>query len=60
MESAGYKTIFTLDEKIHAGWNYHQWEDAADFPKYQYYRFYSMVEGGCAINEVTFVGVETI
>ena len=59
-EQQGYETIFTLDEKIHAGWNYHKWDNPADFPKYRYYRFYSQINGGCAINEVTFVGVETI
>jgi hypothetical protein len=60
LQNNGYETIFTLDENIHAGWNYHKWDNAADFPKYQFYRFFSQTDGGCAINEVTFVGVETI
>jgi hypothetical protein len=46
-----------MDENMHSGWNYHKWEDAADYPTYRYYRFYSANKGGCKINEITFTGV---
>jgi hypothetical protein len=49
-----------MDEKMHSGWNYFNWEDAADYPKFRYYRFYSRVQGGCEINEIIFTGVQTI
>ena len=26
--------LFAMDENIHDGWNYHNWENAADYPKY--------------------------
>jgi len=34
-----YTTLFTVDENLHTGWNYYKWEDAADYPKYRFYRF---------------------
>jgi hypothetical protein len=49
-----------MDEKMHSGWNYFKWEDAADYPKYRYYRFYARTNGGCEINEIIFTGVSTI
>jgi len=54
-----YTDLFTLDEALHEGWNYHKWEDG-DKPKYRFYRFYGTVLGSCKINEITFTGVETI
>jgi hypothetical protein len=45
---------------LHAGWNYNKWENAEEYPAYQYYRFHGNVAGGCKFNEITFVGVETI
>jgi hypothetical protein len=27
-EKTGYNTIFTVDENLHAGWNYARWEEA--------------------------------
>jgi hypothetical protein len=55
-----YTTLFQMDDNLHEGWNYHQWPKAADQPKYRYYRFYAEATGACAINEITFTGVETI
>jgi len=52
--------LFTVDENLHSGWNYHKWETSEDYPKYRFYRFYGPSTGACAINEVTFTGVETI
>jgi len=49
-----------MDNNLHEGWNYFKWEDAADQPKYRYYRFYAEEQGACAINEIAFTGVETI
>jgi hypothetical protein len=49
-----------MDENLHTGWNYHMWETSTDYPKYRYYRFYGASAGACAINEITFTGVETI
>jgi len=49
-----------MDENLHEGWNYFKWEDAAQQPKYRYYRFYANKKGACAINEITLTGIETI
>lgn len=59
-EDSEYVTLFTVTETAHAGWNYYKWEDSAEYPKYRYYRFHSTNQGGCKINEITFVGVETM
>jgi hypothetical protein len=52
--------LFTVDENVHEGWNYYQWEDAASQPKYQFYRLYSTVNKGCDVSELKMSGVETI
>jgi len=52
--------IFTADINVHEGWNKKEWEDAADYPKYRYYRFFSTQSFGCNMREVKFRGVETI
>jgi len=49
-----------MDENLHEGWNYYKWETASEQPKYRFYRFYAQAQGACAINEITFTGVETI
>jgi len=55
-----YTDIFTMDENVHEGWNYHKWEDPADYPRYRYYRFYGTKSGSCRINEIKATGVETV
>ena len=55
-----WQTIFTMDQNVHAGWNYHEWTLPADYPKYRFYRFYSPNSGGCSVNELVLRGVETI
>jgi len=55
-----FTTLFTVDENLHSGWNYHMWESADEYPKYRFYRFYGTSSDACAINEITFTGVETI
>jgi len=59
-DNSAFTTLFTVDENLHNGWNYYKWETANDYPKYRYYRFYGNSTGACAINEITFTGVETI
>jgi hypothetical protein len=49
-----------MDENIHEGWNYHKWEDPAEYPKYRFYRFYGTKPGSCVINEIKATGVETV
>ena len=58
-DGVSYVDLFTMDEKLHEGWNYFKWEDG-DQPKYRFYRFYAEKRGACKINEITFTGVETI
>jgi hypothetical protein len=52
--------LFTVDESVHEGWNYHAWEDPADYPKYRFYKFSGTKTGSCLINEIKITGVETI
>jgi hypothetical protein len=53
-----FTNIFKVDENLHSGWNYYNWENADEY--YRYYRFHGNSPGACAINEITFKGVETI
>lgn len=55
-----FTTLFTVDANLHSGWNYYNWEDPNDYPKYRFYRFFGSSSGACSINEITFTGVETI
>lgn len=55
-----YTDLFTMDENVHEGWNYHNWESSATYPKYRYYRFYGTKAGSCVINEIKVTGVETV
>jgi len=55
-----YSDIFTMDENVHDGWNYHKWTEPADYPRYRYYRFYGTKAGSCVINEIKATGVETV
>lgn len=59
-DGATYETLFTVDKKIHEGWNYHSWPEAAQYPTFRYYRFAGTTAGSCRINEIKFRGVETI
>jgi hypothetical protein len=52
--------LFTADENVHEGWNYHKWENAADYPKYRFYRLYSAERKGCLVGELKMTGVETV
>jgi len=54
-----YTDLFTFDENVHTGWNYHEWE-ADKHPKYRFYRFYGAEKYSCAISEAELTGVETI
>lgn len=45
---------------MHEGWNYYSWALPADYPRFRYYRFYGSVAGSCKVNEIKFIGVETI
>ena len=55
-----YKDIFTLDDNIHQGWNYHEWKEAEKQPKFRFYRFSGKQKNSCLINEAELTGVETI
>jgi hypothetical protein len=55
-----YIDIFTVDENVHEGWNYHTWENESEYQKYRFYRFFGEESGSCIINEIQFTGVETI
>jgi len=52
--------LFTADENVHEGWNYHKWENANDKPKYRFYRLYSANRDGCLVGELKMQGVETV
>jgi len=39
MDGSSYDDLFTVDENIHEGWNYHKWDAAEDYPKYRYFQF---------------------
>jgi len=60
MDGNNYDDLFVVDSNIHDGWNYHKWEDPADYPKYRFFRFYSSQNKGCKIAEIQLTGVETI
>jgi hypothetical protein len=40
-DNATWTDLHTVDENIHEGWNYIQWENATDQPKYRFYRLYN-------------------
>jgi hypothetical protein len=49
-----------MDDNVHEGWNYFNWEELTEQPRFRFYRFYADQVGACAINEITFTGIETI
>jgi hypothetical protein len=49
-----------MDENVHDGWNYNTWDDAADYPKYRFYRFQGNEWGSCLITEIKMQGLETV
>jgi len=55
-----YTDLFTLSENTHDGWNYHEWKEPADQPKYKFYRFKGTKANSCRITEIKFTGVETV
>jgi hypothetical protein len=59
IDGTTYTDLFTLDDNLHEGWNYHNWEAASE-PKFRFYRFSGTVVGSCNINEIKFTGVETV
>lgn len=59
-DNATWTDLFVADENIHEGWNYFQWENATDQPKYRFYRLYNNQNAGCDVNELKMTGVETI
>lgn len=40
-DNSTWVDLFTADENIHEGWNYHKWEKSSDYPKYRFYRLYN-------------------
>lgn len=52
--------MFTADENMHEGWNYHKWDTTADQPKFRFYRLYNSLDRGCDVNELKMTGVETV
>ena len=54
-----YDDLFTFDENVHTGWNYHEWNETSQ-PKYRYYRIYGDTKNQCAVTEAELTGVETI
>lgn len=59
MDGTTYTDLFTFDENVHTGWNYHEWAAGTE-PAYTYYRFLGGAQYGCNINEAELTGVETI
>ena len=54
-----WSDLFSVDENVHEGWNYHKWNDAASYPKFRAYRFTGSAAGSCKINEIKFAGVKS-
>jgi hypothetical protein len=59
-DNSTWTDLFTMGDGTHEGWNYHVWENPADYPKYRFYRFSGNKTGSCIINEIKITGVETI
>lgn len=59
-DNSTWTELFMADDNIHEGWNYYKWDDPADYPKYQFYRFSSPNSKGCLLNEIKMAGVETV
>jgi hypothetical protein len=60
-DNTTWDDLFTVDENIHEGWNYHKWENASEYPRYRFYRFHNPYEAsGCLLNEIKMTGVETV
>jgi hypothetical protein len=53
--------LFTVDQSVHEGWNYYEFEEGS-YPNFRYYRFRGLggASGPCRIHEVTFTGPEVI
>lgn len=60
LDGESYTDLFTMDENVHEGWNYHLWEEANLYPKYRFYRFTGTKSGSCLINEIKVTGTETV
>ena len=59
-DNSTWTDLFTMNENVHEGWNYHKWTDPASYPRYRFYRFYGTKAGSCTINEIKATGVETV
>jgi hypothetical protein len=53
--------IFTVNEEVHEGWNYVDFEEGK-YPNFRFYRFRGLggASGPCRIHELTFTGLEVI
>ena len=59
-DNSTWHELFKVDENVHEGWNYHKWENSADYPRYRFYRFISDNNKGCIVGEIKMTGVETV
>ena len=60
-DNSSWTDLYTADDNIHEGWNYHKWETASEQPKYRFYRLFNPSNAqGCNMNEIKMNGVETI
>jgi len=62
LDGVDYTELFRADRNVHEGWNYYQWDTAAEYPQYRFYRFRGLggLDGPVRINEVVFTGTEVI
>ena len=60
MDGVTYTTIYSVDNNIHQGWNYIEWDKPEDQPKYRFYRIRGGRKQACQITELELFGVESI
>mmetsp|Transcript_29266 Transcript_29266/g.28412 ORF Transcript_29266/g.28412 Transcript_29266/m.28412 type:complete len:102 (-) Transcript_29266:5388-5693(-) len=58
-DGSSYTEVFLVEDEIHEGWNYYEFEDD-DILSYQHYRLRGTAAGACNVGELVLFGVETI
>jgi hypothetical protein len=60
-EGEAVTELFKVDQKVHEGWNYVEFEEGS-YPNFRYYRFRGLgnASGPCRLHEVTLTGLEVI
>ena len=59
-DGINFMDLYVFDENVHTGWNYIEWFDFAEKPKFRFYRFEGSASKACNVNEIEFYGAEVL